>query len=83
MLQTIDQVLSNEKSDFNDYMSCFKKIKEQGNVVVIKFDGGRTETQYTVFISFPIATKKEMIRADEEILITAFRKVLSEYIKIR
>jgi len=55
-------------------------VKEKGNVVVIKFDGARTEKQYTVFITFPFG-EREIVRADEPTLKSALLKVLTAYIE--
>ncbi|WBV61109.1 hypothetical protein PFY12_03065 [Chryseobacterium camelliae] len=48
----IKLVLSKD-SDLEDLLMCFETVKENGDVAVIKFDGGRESDPYTLFISFP------------------------------
>lgn len=78
----IKKVLEKDNVSIEELISCFEMVKQNGDVVVIKFDGERKENYYTVFITFPLAKKKEMIRADENNLQMALMKTLSEYIKI-
>ncbi|MBX2949528.1 MAG: hypothetical protein KF704_09655 [Crocinitomicaceae bacterium] len=76
----IKEIVEKENSSFEELIDCFEKIKVNGEVVVIKFDGEREIDNYTVFISFP-DNKREMIRADENNLKKALVKVLAKYIE--
>ncbi|MEC3874274.1 MULTISPECIES: hypothetical protein [Chryseobacterium] len=76
----IKETLKKETSSFEELIECFEKIKTNGEVVVIKFDGERNENAYTVFISFP-NNKREMIRIDDNDLKNALIKVLNIYLE--
>lgn len=78
-MNTINEILKKENPSIEDLIKCFEIVKENGDIAVIKFDGERLENQYTVFISFPIIKKREMIRSDESNLTKAMFKVLKEY----
>jgi len=75
----IKEIIEKENCSFDELIGCFEKVKEDGNVAVIKFDGERDKDWYTIFISFP-KNKREMIRADESDLKKALIKVLAKYI---
>ncbi|MFY0255160.1 hypothetical protein ACDQ55_14525 [Chitinophaga sp. 30R24] len=83
-MQTITSIVSRlfNNISIEDFIYCFEKIKENGDVGVIKFDGDRKDKQYTVFITFS-TIKAEMIRADESTLKEALFKVLLKYIEVR
>jgi hypothetical protein len=74
----IKKILNKKDASLEEFISCFERIKENGEVVVIKFDGDRSDNAYTIFISFP-NNLKEMIRADESDFKKAIMKVLSKY----
>lgn len=76
----INKNLEKQDISFDDLIDCFERIKTNGDIAVIKFDGERNSHGYTVFVSFP-NSKKEMIRADEGDLKKALIKVLSKYIE--
>lgn len=76
----IKKVIVKQDSSIEELLECFEKIKKDGEVAVIKFDGERDNNSYTVFISFP-TNKREMIRADENDLRNALIKVLTDYVK--
>ncbi len=78
----IKKILEKESASIEELISCFEKVKQNGDVAVIKFDGERKENNYTDFITSPLTKKREMIRADESILQIALVKVLNEYVKI-
>lgn len=80
MKDLIKNILNKSHSSMEELIECVEKVRENGDVVVIKLDGERSKQQYTVFITSP-ATKKEMIRADESTLKEALLKVLHEYLK--
>lgn len=82
MKQVIQNLLQNENSSLEKFMECMEKIKEQGNVVVIKLDGERDLNQYTIFISFPNDPSKKMIRADTSTLLNGLKIVLKSYAEI-
>lgn len=75
----IQNALERDQIDVIELIACLERLKEEGNVVVIKLDGERQEKQYTVFISFPVKLNLQMIRADEGSLIIALKKVLKQY----
>lgn len=77
----IKETLKKENLSIEDLLNCFEKVKSNGDIAVIKFDGERDENAYTVFISFPVSKKKEMIRVDESNLKKALMKVLDEYVE--
>ncbi|KIO74456.1 hypothetical protein TH53_26350 [Pedobacter lusitanus] len=56
--------------------------KDEGNVVVLKLDGLRYSSQYTVFITLPITTQREVIRVEDESLKEAIVIALNKFIKI-
>lgn len=78
----IKKIIDKQDPSFEELIDCFERIKTNGEVAVIKFDGERNEDEYTVFISFP-NNKSEMIRADESDLKKALIKVLTKYIEGR
>ncbi|OIN55616.1 hypothetical protein [Arsenicibacter rosenii] len=78
----IKNILKKESPSFNELIDCFEQVKRNGNVVVIKFDGERSENGYTIFISFPLLKNKEMIREDTNDLKTGLMKALSKYLEI-
>ncbi|MBV4357147.1 hypothetical protein [Pinibacter aurantiacus] len=76
----IKEIINKPDYSLEEIIGCFEKVKENGDVAVIKFDGERGENSYTVFVSFP-TKKRDMLRADENDLKTALLKVLSKYIE--
>lgn len=75
----IKKTIEKQDSSFEELIECFEKIKETGEVIVIKFDGERESNSYTAFISFP-DNKREMIRVDENDLRSALIRVLTKYV---
>lgn len=47
-----------------EQIKVLERIKDDGNIVLIKFDGERTENQVTVVIDFPPLSDKETIRLE-------------------
>lgn len=84
MQQTIADILNKSISEISlaELMYCMEKVKDNGDVCLIKLDGERKLNHYTVLISF-IGIKAEMIRADEATLISTLTKVLIKYIEVR
>ncbi|MDI3322367.1 hypothetical protein [Pinibacter soli] len=76
----IKEIINKPACSLEEIISCFEKVKENGDAAVIKFDGERSENSYTVFVSCP-TKNRELLRADENDLKTALLKVLSEYIE--
>lgn len=74
-----------EKEDIkiDELLAYIEQVKSDGNVVVLKFDGERTENAYTAFISFPVVRNKEMIRVDGETLQSTLISLLNKYMGIR
>ncbi len=76
----IIESLKKQEPSFEELVACLEKIKSNGEVAVIKFDGQRKDSSYTVFISFP-DNNREMIRADESDLKKALVNVLLRYVE--
>ncbi|MFZ6013047.1 MAG: hypothetical protein ACOYXT_22080 [Bacteroidota bacterium] len=76
----IKKITEKQDPSFEELIDCLEKVKENGAVAVVKFDGERDKDGYTVFISFP-NSKREMIRADENDLKKALIKVLARYLE--
>lgn len=78
-MKFIKEIIEKQNPSLEELINCFEKIKINGEVAVIKFDGERESDEYTVFISFPKG-EREMIRADESELKIALLKVLTKYV---
>jgi len=76
----IKEILNKENQSIEELISCFEEIKRNGDIAVIKFDGERHNSGYTVFVSFSEIKKREMIRTDEDDLKKALITVLSHYV---
>lgn len=77
----IREILEKKYPSLEELISCFELVKKDGNIAIIKFDGERVENGYTIFITFPVIRKREMIRADENNLATGLVKVLTGYLE--
>lgn len=77
-MNEIKQALSKD-ADLEDLLMCFETVKENGDVAVIKWDGGRESDPYTLFISFPDG-KRPMLRIDSNNLKEAMQNILRQYI---
>lgn len=75
----IHSILKKDTPTLSELIDCFEKVKQNGDIAVIKFDGARKETQYTIFISFQ-DNKREIIRSDGDDLQKAMLNVLARYI---
>ena len=75
----IKEIIEKKDPSYDELIACFEKIKANGDVGIIKFDGERDKNWYTVLILFP-TNNREMIRADESDLRKALKKVLTKYI---
>jgi hypothetical protein len=78
-MKFIEEIIEKQNPSLEELINCFEKIKSNGEVAVIKFDGERESDEYTVFVSFP-KDEREMIRADESDLKCALLKVLTKYV---
>jgi len=78
-MEYIKKVLAGKELTIDNLIVCVQKIKEEGNVVVIKFDGERIENGYTIFITFP-NNEREMIRTDQNDLKNALIEILKQYL---
>ncbi len=78
-MKFIEEIIEKQNPSLEELINCFEKIKSNGEVAVIKFDGERESNEYTVFVSFP-KDEREMIRADESDLKYALLKVLTKYL---
>ena len=63
-----------------DLIYCLDLIRKNGNVVVIKLDGGRDRCFYTLFITFPGKSEKDMLRVDHSDLKEAILELLNLYV---
>ncbi len=81
MKETIQNLLQKDDITIQELLECVEEIKEQGNTVVVKLDGGRQSNQYTIFITFPVQQNKKMIRADTSTLISGLKAVLRLYVE--
>lgn len=80
MMKNITEILHKENPSIEELINCFEVVKNNGDVAVIKFDGERSENQYTIFISFSSKKARDMIRIDESDFKIALLKVLKAYI---
>jgi len=78
-MEYIKEVLGGREQTIDNLIACVQKIKEKGNVIVIKFDGERLENGYTIFITFP-NNEREMIRTDQSDLKIALIEILKQYL---
>ncbi|SHN07668.1 hypothetical protein SAMN05216311_10539 [Chitinophaga sp. CF418] len=65
-----------------ELIDCFERVKDNGDVGFIKFDGARMTNHYTVCITTP-TLQWDMIRADESTLKVALIKVLAKYVEVK
>lgn len=79
-MKNITEILHKENPSIEELINCFEVVKNNGDVAVIKFDGERSENQYTIFISFSSKKARDMIRIDESDFKIALLKVLKAYI---
>ncbi|WP_342333048.1 hypothetical protein [Pedobacter sp. FW305-3-2-15-E-R2A2] len=77
----IREIIQKQDCSIEELISCFEQVKKNGDIAVIKFDGERTVNEYTIFITFPLIKKREMIRADVSDLKKGLIKVLIRYIE--
>lgn len=77
----IRKVLQKGDPSMENLLNCLETVKNNGDIVLVKFDGERSKNHYTVLITFPNGKGNDMIRADEDNLKTALVKVLNKYIQ--
>lgn len=63
----------------NDLLKIIDDIQNEGNVVLIKFDGEREQNKITVAISHPEATNKPVIRHDGDNLEKLLQIAIDQY----
>ncbi|MDQ0966806.1 hypothetical protein QFZ20_002209 [Flavobacterium sp. W4I14] len=80
-MEYIKLILSKQEPSIDELIASFERVKENGDVAIIKFDGERIENGYTVFISFNKIKKLEMIRIDGNNLKDSLQMILRLYIK--
>lgn len=80
-MRNINEIIGDRNSSYDDILEYFEKIKNDGNVVVIKFDGERDDNKYTSFISYPNQPSKELIRYDGDNLKEILLNLLKDYYK--
>ncbi len=70
-----------QKPTIQNLLECVELIKNRGDVVVIKLDGQRDESQYTVFITSSSFKDDEIIRAGRKSLKEALHDVIKSYVE--
>lgn len=80
-MRNINEIIGDCNSSYDDIIKLFERIKDDGNVVVIKFDGERESNKYTSFISYPNQPSKELIRYDGDNLKEILLNLLKDYYK--
>lgn len=83
-MQTIKSIISKyfDEISIEELIDCFERVKDNGDIGFIKFDGARETNHYTVFITTP-TSQSDIIRADESILKVALVKVLAKYVEVK
>jgi len=76
-------LLKGNELSFDEIMLYAERIRKDGNVFLVKLDGGRSlgEEQYTAVIGFPNDPEKNVIRADTSTLKEACLNVLKQYFR--
>lgn len=81
-MNKIKMILENTNRSISDFIECFEEVKKNGDVAIIKFDGERLKSGYTVIITFPDNDmKREIIRVDEGSLEKALLNALTRYVE--
>ena len=62
-----------------EQIKVLERIKDDGNIVLIKFDGERKENQVTVVIGFPPLSSKETISLEGNNLNTLLDRLINIY----
>ncbi|MGV0752406.1 hypothetical protein [Empedobacter brevis] len=78
-METIKQILEKNNASIEELILCVEQIKEKGDVVIIKLDGGRNINHYTIMVMF--SNNREMIRVDEKDLKTGLIEILKKYLE--
>ena len=78
-MDLIEKTIEKQNASLEELIDCLEKVKENKNVVVVKFDGERERDWYTILILFSNGGR-EMIREDGSDLKSTLIKVLSRYI---
>jgi hypothetical protein len=78
-MKHIEDILDSGFHSPEDLISCLEYIKNKGDVCIIKMDGQRLKDKYTLLILFK-NENKEMIRVDDDNLISALIEILRLYI---
>lgn len=69
------------KNKIEDLLLDVERIKEEGNVLMIKFDGERDIEKITVVIASPDPKKQEVIRHNGDKLEVVLNNAIIEYTK--
>jgi hypothetical protein len=77
-MKHIEGILNSGFHSLEDLISCLEYIKNKGDVCIIKMDGQRLKDKYTLLIIFK-DENKEMIRVDNDNLISALIEILRLY----
>lgn len=75
----VAQVISKPDPPIEELIECCEMIKDQGWIVVIKFDGARASDQYTTFISLPSGPLESMVRSDGSDLKTCLLTMITRF----
>ena len=74
--ESIEVSLARSKDpSLDEVLSCAEKIKEEGNVFIIKAD----EQGYSVSILYPLSTERENVEAESRVLIKACMKAVRQH----
>jgi len=79
-MEFIRQLLHQANPSMEGLISAFEQIAQNGDIALIKFDGARLTQRYTILISFPLETGRELIRTDTDDLKQGLRHVLERYV---
>jgi hypothetical protein len=81
MKNYINEIIKKGDPSIEELIKCLELVRENGDVVVVKFDGERTKDQYTLFVTFSKLKNKNMIRVDDSNLKEALVKLLTIYVE--
>jgi hypothetical protein len=80
MKDFIAQTLRRPDPSIAELIACCEAVKEEGGILVIKFDGERPSGQYTTFISVPGDLEHSTIRSDGDDLKACLSNILQRYL---
>lgn len=78
-MKEIKEIIDNKLLTKDCLIRCFELVQQNGDVLVVKSDGQRTENSYTLFITFPENKAKDMLRIDCDDLQDGLYQLLNKY----